>query len=499
MTDIREKMDKMNSTQHAVYVNDVSKSYGKVEALKGVSFSVNPGELFGLIGPDGAGKTTLFRILTTLLLADKGTAAVGNSDVVKDYKSIRRKVGYMPGRFSLYQDLTVEENLNFFATVFHTTIEENYDLVKDIYQQIEPFRKRRAGALSGGMKQKLALCCALIHKPEILFLDEPTTGVDPVSRKEFWEMLQRLKEQGITILASTPIMDEARQCDRIAFINEGEIKGIDTPDRILHRFADILCPPGLQHDERQRDTGTAIEVEQLVKRFGNFTAVDHISFRVERGEIFGFLGANGAGKTTAMRMLCGLSKPTSGIARVAGYDVRTQSEEVKKNIGYMSQKFSLYEDLKVWENIRLFAGIYGMKEDEIARKTDELLNRLGFSEERNTLVKSLPVGWKQKLAFSVSIFHEPEIVFLDEPTGGVDPATRRQFWELIYQAAERGITVFVTTHYMDEAEYCDRISIMVDGRIEALNTPDKLKQQFGVQTMDDVFQQLARKAVRKAD
>lgn len=499
MTDIREKMDKMNSTQHAVYVNEVSKSYGKVEALKGVSFSVNPGELFGLIGPDGAGKTTLFRILTTLLLADKGTAAVGNSDVVKDYKSIRRKVGYMPGRFSLYQDLTVEENLNFFATVFHTTIEENYDLVKDIYQQIEPFRKRRAGALSGGMKQKLALCCALIHKPEILFLDEPTTGVDPVSRKEFWEMLQRLKEQGITILASTPIMDEARQCDRIAFINEGEIKGIDTPDHILHQFADILCPPGLQHDERQRDTGTAIEVEQLVKRFGSFTAVDHISFRVERGEIFGFLGANGAGKTTAMRMLCGLSKPTSGIARVAGYDVRTQSEEVKKNIGYMSQKFSLYEDLKVWENIRLFAGIYGMKEDEIARKTDELLNRLGFSEERNTLVKSLPVGWKQKLAFSVSIFHEPEIVFLDEPTGGVDPATRRQFWELIYQAAERGITVFVTTHYMDEAEYCDRISIMVDGRIEALDTPEKLKQQFGVQTMDDVFQQLARKAVRKAD
>ena len=236
-----------------------------------------------------------------------------------------------------------------------------------------------------------------------------------------------------------------------------------------------------------------------MKRFGNFTAVDHISFRVERGEIFGFLGANGAGKTTAMRMLCGLSKPTSGIARVAGYDVRTQSEEVKKNIGYMSQKFSLYEDLKVWENIRLFAGIYGMKEDEIARKTDELLNRLGFSEERNTLVKSLPVGWKQKLAFSVSIFHEPEIVFLDEPTGGVDPATRRQFWELIYQAAERGITVFVTTHYMDEAEYCDRISIMVDGRIEALDTPEKLKQQFGVQTMDDVFQQLARKAVRKAD
>lgn len=200
-----------------------------------------------------------------------------------------------------------------------------------------------------------------------------------------------------------------------------------------------------------------------------------------------------------MRMLCGLSKPTSGSGRVAGFDLFTQSEEIKKNIGYMSQKFSLYEDLKVWENIRLFAGIYGMKEREIANKTDELLERLGFTAERETLVKSLPLGWKQKLAFSVSIFHEPKIVFLDEPTGGVDPATRRQFWELIYQAADRGITVFVTTHYMDEAEYCDRVSIMVDGRIEALDTPRELKEKFHAQTMDDVFQQLARKAVRKAD
>lgn len=482
-----------------VVVDNISKRYGKVEALRGVSFAVKPGELFGLIGPDGAGKSTLFRILTTLLLADEGTATVGGADMVKDYKEIRRKVGYMPGRFSLYQDLTVEENLNFFATVFHTTIEENYDLVKDIYQQIEPFKKRRAGALSGGMKQKLALSCALIHKPDILFLDEPTTGVDPVSRKEFWEMLRRLKEQGITIIASTPIMDEARQCDRIAFINEGQIHGIDTPEHILRQFAHILCPPGLEREELRHKGETVIEVDNLCKRFGTFTAVDHISFQVNRGEIFGFLGVNGAGKTTAMRMLCGLSKPTSGSGRVAGFDLFTQSEEIKKNIGYMSQKFSLYEDLKVWENIRLFAGIYGMKEREIANKTDELLERLGFTAERETLVKSLPLGWKQKLAFSVSIFHEPKIVFLDEPTGGVDPATRRQFWELIYQAADRGITVFVTTHYMDEAEYCDRVSIMVDGRIEALDTPRELKEKFHAQTMDDVFQQLARKAVRKAD
>ena len=242
-----------------------------------------------------------------------------------------------------------------------------------------------------------------------------------------------------------------------------------------------------------------IHTENLTKKFGDFTAVDNISFSVEKGEIFGFLGANGAGKTTAMRMLCGLSHPTSGKGFVAGFDIFRESEAVKKNIGYMSQKFSLYEDLKVWENLRLFGGIYGMKGKEIAAKTDRILHELGLEKERGTLVKSLPLGWKQKLSFSVSIFHEPEIVFLDEPTGGVDPATRRQFWELIYDAAERGITVFVTTHYMDEAEYCDRVSIMVDGRIEALDTPKNLRNQFNAASMDDVFQQLARKSKRKAD
>ena len=244
---------------------------------------------------------------------------------------------------------------------------------------------------------------------------------------------------------------------------------------------------------------SVILAEQLTKMFGTFTAVDHISFQVERGEIFGFLGANGAGKTTAMRMLCGLSKPTSGKGIVAGFDIDKDSERVKSNIGYMSQKFSLYEDLTVRENIRLFGGIYGVPEKEIATKTDEMLHRLGFEKEKNTLVKSLPLGWKQKLSFSVSIFHEPKIVFLDEPTGGVDPATRRQFWELIYQAADRGITVFVTTHYMDEAEYCNRVSIMVDGKIEALDSPRNLKSQFSANTMDEVFHQLARKASRNAD
>ena len=242
-----------------------------------------------------------------------------------------------------------------------------------------------------------------------------------------------------------------------------------------------------------------IETDQLTKCFGSFTAVDHISFTVGEGEIFGFLGANGAGKTAAMRMLCGLSTPTSGMGKVAGFDIYKETEQIKRHIGYMSQKFSLYSDLKVWENIRLYGGIYGLSEKQLKAKTDELLRALDLENERNTLVDALPLGWKQKLAFSVAIIHEPRIVFLDEPTGGVDPVTRRQFWELIYQAAGRGITVFVTTHYMDEAEYCDRISIMVDGVIRALDTPGELKRQFNATTMDDVFQQLARQAVRTAD
>ena len=467
--------------KNLIEVSHVSKSYGKVQALRDVSFSVKQGELFGLIGPDGAGKSTLFRILTTLLLPDQGSARVLDADVRADFRTIRQSVGYMPGRFSLYQDLTVEEN---------------YERIRAIYEQIAPFKQRRAGALSGGIKQKLALCCALVHAPKVLFLDEPTTGVDPVSHREFWEMLAYLRQEGITLVVSTPFMDEALRCDRVAFLYEGEIKGIDRPEAILKQFSEILCPPGLQRKAVDKHTPPIIQVDNLVKRFGSFTAVDHISFSVQRGEIFGFLGVNGAGKTTAMRILCGLSLPSEGKAEVMGFDVRTQSEEIKKRIGYMSQKFSLYEDLTVRENLRLFGGIYSVNAKEINKRTEETLQRIGLYEEQHTLVRSLPLGWKQRLAFSVAIFHRPELVFLDEPTGGVDPATRRQFWELIYQAADQGITIFVTTHYMDEAEYCDRISMMVDGHIRALDTPDGLKHRFNARNMDEVFQKLAREAQR---
>lgn len=503
------KMDTSRDTSEALRVEHVSKAYGKVQALRDVNFSVDSGEVFGLIGPDGAGKTSLFRIMTTLLLPDEGRVFVEGCDTKGQMKDIRRFVGYMPGRFSLYQDLTVEENLSFYANVFGTSIEEGYDGIKAIYSQIERFRHRRAGALSGGMKQKLALSCALVHRPKVLFLDEPTTGVDPVSRKELWDMLGTLRERGITIVAATPYLDEVRRCDRVAYIKaveeqEGEasapvssIQCIGTPEEVLTRYKDVFNPDPLeqkgnvaQHDE------PVIRVEHLVKAFGTFHAVDDISFTVRRGEIFGFLGANGAGKTTAMHILTGLNQPSGGNGTVLGFDIRTQHEQIKRHIGYMSQRFSLYEDLTVRENMRLFGGIYGMGDRRIKETTEQMLDYLGMQQQRDTIVKSLPLGWKQRLAFAVSILHEPGIVFLDEPTGGVDPKTRRKFWELIADAARRGITIFVTTHYMDEAEYCDRISIMVDGKISDMGTPAELKAKYNKPDMDGVFTFLARQAKR---
>jgi ABC-2 type transport system ATP-binding protein len=436
------------------------------------------------------------------------------------------------------------------------------------------------------MKQKLALSCALIHKPEVLLLDEPTTGVDAVSRQEFWEMLGRLKNAGITILVSTPYMDEAGLCDRVALMQGGRIMTISTPQEVVenyplsllsvragdiyqlltglrpypgvhsvyafgqsahvaYRNGDINTPAlhahlkSLNHDSVEIEPIVAgiedcfmelmdvsasspspsgegvrgvrpspsplgegvrgvrwpdniITVKNLVKKFGSFVANDHLTFDVKRGEIFGFLGANGAGKTTAIKILCGLSFPTSGELSVAGFDIYTQREKVKRNIGYMSQKFSLYDDLTVFENIRFYGGIYGLSKKEIDSRAAGLMQSLGFENARDKLIRDIPLGWKQKLAFSVAILHNPAIVFLDEPTGGVDPITRRQFWDMIYQAAHDGITVFVTTHYMDEAEYCDRVSIMVDGRIAALETPQKLKEMYNVTSMNEVFIKLAR-------
>ncbi|MCC8176279.1 MAG: ATP-binding cassette domain-containing protein [Bacteroidales bacterium] len=495
----------------AIEINNISKSYGSVKALDDVSLTVGEGELVGLIGPDGAGKTTLFRILASLLLPDKGMATVAGNDVEKARRLVRSSIGYMPGRFALYPDLSIRENIEFYASVFGVPVKKGYELIAPIYEQIAPFAKRPAGKLSGGMKQKLALCCALIHRPKVLLLDEPTTGVDVVSRQEFWDLLYDLRSQGIAILASTPYMDEADRCQRVALINQGRIMETDTPDNLLitHQcptvervFIKLMgeqspVSPSLGGRVSCGSTqGESISVQGLTKRFGDFTAVDHITFNVTKGEIFGFLGANGAGKTTAMRMLTGLSNPSEGSGQVADCDIITQGELIKRKIGYMSQRFSLYDDLSVWQNIQFFGGIYNMRPSAIEASGRRLLEELRFYHRRNEKVADIPLGWKQKLAFAVAMLHDPSIVFLDEPTGGVDPVVRRQFWDLIRSASARGVTIFVTTHYMDEAELCDRVSIMVDGRIAAMGTPAQLKTQFNATTMQQVFYLLAREGQR---
>lgn len=479
----------------SVVIKNISKSFGHVKALSDVSLDIRPAEMFAVMGADGSGRTTLFRLMTSLAVPDAGSISVCGFDTVSQYAQVRKCIGYMPGRFSLYGDLTVEENLNFFAALFDVDPKDNRYLIDDIYSQIEPFKERKAAKLSGGMKQKLALCCALIHAPKVLFLDEPTTGIDPVSRKELWQMLKKLSQRGITIIASTPYLNEVRMCSRAALLESGVVTRVDSASVIADMFEGRLEQRD-SHSILQRDV--IIDVKNLTKRFGDFTAVNNISFSVHKGEIFGFLGANGAGKTTAMRILCGLSLPTDGLGTIMGYDMNRDCELIKGHIGYMSQKFALYNDLTVMENLQLFAGIYRVPKEEIDSRCLSLLEQMHFLDKKDRMVGTLPLGWKQRLAFATALVHNPKVVFLDEPTGGVDPIARRDFWEIIYrQAEERDTTFFVTTHYMDEAEYCDRISIMVDGCIEAMDTPSNLCRTYSADSIDTVFHQLARKAQRQ--
>lgn len=478
----------------AIQISGVSKTFGNVTALDDINLTVNEGEIFGLIGEDGAGKTTLMRIMTTLEQTTMGECKVMGNNAVRQRREIRDIIGYMPATFSLYRDLTVEENVSFFAQLFHTTIDEGYSLIEPIYSQIEPFRKRLAGKLSGGMKQKLALCCALVHRPKVLFLDEPTTGIDAVSRKELWDMLEVLcRQHGITIVVSTPYRNEVMRCHRIALMHKGKVTAIGRPEEVM---------PKEEQASHERDldaTDNVIDIQGLTKRFGSFTAVNDISFSVPRGSIFGFLGANGAGKTTAMRILCGLLRPTAGTGSVAGCDIWTEGEKIKRRIGYMSQRFALYPDLTVRENLMLFSGIYGMDRKTARSVVEQCLTDIGLMDYANTQMKDLPLGWQQRVAFSTATIHKPEILFLDEPTGGVDPQTRRHFWQLICDYAERGTTVFVTTHYMDEAMFCDCISIMVDGRIEAMGRPKDLIEAHHAIDMEDLFFQLTRSTNNKKD
>jgi ABC-2 type transport system ATP-binding protein len=496
--------------------HNLTRRFGSLTAVDGLTLSIPEGELFGLVGSDGAGKTTALRMLAGILDPQEGLLQVLGRDFPAEAEGAKGEIGYMSQRFGLYPDLTVAENIAFYADIFGVTGSERRERTARLlaFSGLAPFCDRQAGRLSGGMKQKLGLCCALIHKPRLLMLDEPTNGVDPVSRRDFWRILRELHADGITIVVATAYLDEAGRCDRVGLIHDGVLIACDTPaaltghgatsleELVIGRIAgerpvevEATDIPNLNFNlnlNLNPNLGLpAVTLERLTKHFGDFTAVDAVSLSVPTGQIFGFLGPNGAGKSTTIRMLCGILSPTSGSGRVAGFDIAAQPEQIKENIGYMSQRFSLYEDLTVEENIAFYGGVYRLPAARLKERSEWVIRMAGLTGRRTAKAGELSGGWKQRLALGCAILHQPPIIFLDEPTSGVDPLSRRTFWELIRSMAADGVTVFVTTHYMDEAEFCDRLALIYRGELVAIGTPLELKQaraQGGVlPSLEDVF------------
>jgi len=503
---------------NAIELSNLTKCFGTLTAVDGLTLNIPKGELFGLVGSDGAGKTTTLRMLTGVLDADSGEATVLGCPC-HDLEPVRSHIGYMSQRFGLYPDLTVMENIRFHADIFGVPKAEWATRAERLLAMsgLAPFVKRRSGALSGGMKQKLGLCCALIHTPEVLFLDEPTNGVDPVSRRDFWRILDTLLQEGVTIVVATAYLDEAERCHRVGLLHHGRLLACDRPHNLK-----TLADPAIQNPTLEdvfitvlgegADTAVrrrpapelqsatpAVTLSRLTRRFGTFVAVNSISLSVPKGEIFGFLGPNGAGKSTTIRMLCGILEPTCGSGTVAGFDVATQAELIKENIGYMSQKFSLYEDLTVAENIAFYGGIYRLSAKALAERADWVIEMAGLTERRHSKAGELSAGWRQRLALGCALLHKPPIIFLDEPTAGVDPLNRRRFWQLIHNLAADGVTVFVTTHYMDEAEYCDRLALIYRGELVAVGTPLELKQQQAVDGMLPSLEQVFIDLIEERD
>jgi drug efflux transport system ATP-binding protein len=560
-------------------VKDLYKHYGSTEAVRGISFAVNKGEIFGMIGPDGAGKTTTFQILAGVMEATSGSAEIFN----KPARSMRSQTGYLTQTFSLYPDLSVNENIRYIGDLRRVPLNEISERSHHYLElfDMDRFSDRLAGKLSGGMKQKLALVCALVPQPRVLLLDEPTTGVDPVSRREFWDALAHLSADGLTILVATPYLDEAERCHRVALTHEGTIRQLGSPVELresLHasrlelttsdlnkteklffnmagpdqeildvqRFGDRLdilahnpdearrvvedklkaaqisieeiriAEPTLEntfvatlrglgqethstpfprrHDYTHLRGQIAIGAKDLVKQFGSFTAAHNVNLEIKYGEVYGLLGANGAGKTTTIKMLCGLLEPTQGQLQLAGERGSFRSEYVRQRIGYMSQKFSLYNDLSIKDNLEFFAGVYGVPPNERKEKLKWVLSFSGLEGKQDKMTGSLPGGWKQRVAFGAAIMHEPSVLFLDEPTSGVDPLARRAFWSMINQLANAGSAILVTTHYLEESEQCSRLGMMVAGELVAEGSPSQLKSQQKGHLIEFVVDQPQRAA-----
>lgn len=489
-------------------------SEGKTQtALKALTFSIEQGRITGLLGPDGAGKTTLLRILAGLFAPDSGKASVLGFDTVRDSSRIQSVIGYMPQKFGLYENLSVEENLRLYAEL-HAVPPEKYEKKSEellSMTALARFRTRMAGKLSGGMKQKLALACSLISDPPLLLLDEPTVGVDVLSRRELWQILRELSGRGeLSVFVSTSYMDEASCCDRTLILYEGSVIADAPPAEIAGTgtfesgFLRLLTgkehPVPVRKKAFSMDSPVLVKADNMVKKFGTFIAVDHISFDVRKGEIFGLLGANGAGKTTTFRMLCGLSAADGGTIEIGGVNLRRAPGNARKKLGYVAQKFSLYNDLTVMENLEFFGGAYGLRGEELRQRIDEVCREFSLTEIADSGTGGLPPGIKQRLSMGCALLHQPEILFLDEATSGADPLTRRDFWTRIMKLADSGVAVIITTHFLDEAEFCDRMVIMQSGRAAAAGSADEIRKAGNSPNLEEAFVNIiarARKEVRE--
>ena len=481
----------------AIRVSGLGRRFGKRQALSQVDFEVRRGELFGVVGGDGAGKSTLLQTLCAILDPSSGTVEVDGRDSVRDADAITAHIGYVAQSYSLYEDLTVAENLAFFAAIRGVRADGVRQAELLAFAGLEPFRGRLAKDLSGGMQKKLAVCCSLLHGPGTLILDEPTLGVDPISRKELWRMLERYRAEGNTIVLATSYMDEAGRCDRILLLKDGRAvscmppaaMGSDLEASVVALLEPVgaLSPAERPYARRAEAGAPVVQVEGLTKRFGDFVAVDGASFAISPGEVFGLLGPNGSGKSTTIKMICGIYPPTAGRITVDGTDVATQPRIAKARIGYMSQRFSLYPDLTVSENVDFFARIYGLDDARLAARRAAVLGQAGLADVQESVVRSLSGAMRQRLALGCALLHEPGILILDEPTSGVDPAARRRFWSLIGQLAAGGTAVLVTTHYLREAEACDRVAFIDRGVIIESDAPRRILARAGAASLEEAF------------